>query len=316
MALRIPRGYAVNRPYFREVSEGVRPNSQAAPRLPHTGLAHVRVDEVHHDPIVIDAGTIIGIVTGLTGAAGASGQFGVFSPGTSGSFVPAMLRTTAAPVTNSATSIDSQMLVNLGSTEATTTWGMAGATGALLVGEVKPIGVVSQPVYSSYLTTAFTNYKRQHSLGFVTQYVIQVPATNIEEVDVNAGDLVMLGSGFHHGIGTTDAYNAQRQAGRYAKYDSSVYKATERIVGRCLKKTFLGTGGSSTATGDLLLNKLSDFTASTDLAAEFAGLERVQTVPGLAGLSGSETKGVPSFLLGARADANKRYWALTILVKM
>ena len=60
MALRIPRGYAVNRPYFREVSEGVRPNSQAAPRLPHTGLAHVRVDEVHHDPIVIDAGTIIG----------------------------------------------------------------------------------------------------------------------------------------------------------------------------------------------------------------------------------------------------------------
>lgn len=312
MALRIPRGYAVNRPYFREVSEGVRPNSQAAPRLPHTGLAHVRVDEVHHDPIVIDAGTIIGVVTGLTG--GATGQFGVFSAGASGSFVPAMMRTSTTPVTNLATARDSQMLINLGSSEATTTWGMAGASGALLIGEVKPIGVVSQPVYSSYLTTAFTNYKRQHSLGFVTQYVIQVPATNIEEVDINAGDLVMLGSGFHYGIGTTDFYDNQRQAGRYAKFDSTAYKAQERIIGRCLKKTFIGTG-SSVATGGLLKDNLSDFTAASDLAAEFAGLERVQTVPGLT-LSGAETKGVPTFLLGARADANKRYWALTILVRM
>jgi hypothetical protein len=312
MALRIPRGYAVNRPYFREVSEGVRPNSQAAPRLPHSGLAHVRVDEVHHDPIVIDAGTIIGVVTGLTGA---TGQYGVFSAGASGSFVPAMMRTGNIPVTNISTSIDSQMLVNLGSTEATTTWGMAGPSGALLIGEVKPIGVVSQPVYSSYLTTAFTNYKRQHSLGFVTQYVIQVPATNVEETIINAGDVVMLGSGFHYGIGTTDFYDAQRQAGRYAKFNSDAYKAQERIIGRCLKKTFIGTGGSSTSVGGLLKDGLSDFTAASDLAAEFAGLERVQTVPGLT-LSGAETKGVPTFLLGARADANKRYWALTILVRM
>ena len=111
-------------------------------------------------------------------------------------------------------------------------------------------------------------------------------------------------------------YGKQKLAGRYAKFNPTVYLAQERIVGRCLKKTFLGQGGSTVSAGTLLSDALTDFTAAADLAAEFAGLERVQTVPGLAGLSGSETKGVPSFLLGARADETKRFWALTILVRL
>jgi len=320
MALRIPRGYAVNRPYFREVSEGVRPNSQAAPRLPFTGLAHVRTDEVHHDPIVIDAGTIIGIMTGATGQMGAgahaqTSQQKAFVAANSGFFVPAMLGTgTLADTTQK----DNQsVLINIGTTEGSTTWGTAGASGAahnVNVGNVKPMGVVTQPVYSSYLTTAFTNYKRQHSLGFVTQYVIQIPATNVEEAEINAGDLVGVGSGVHHGIGVTDPYDTQRLAGRYMKFRPTVAFAQERIVGRCLKKTLIGT--TTSAAGTLLADSLSTFTIAADLQAEFVGLERVQTVPGLAGLSGSETKGVPSFLLGARADVTQRFWALTLLISI
>jgi len=328
MALRIPRGYAVNRPYFREVCEGVRPNSQAAPRLPFTGLAHVRIDEVHHDPIVIDAGTIIGIITGATGTVAGHGQTDqrkAFVAANSGFFVPAMMgygTNVVANQTGIATAgilANQSVLINIGTTDAETTWGIAGASGTAFnvnVGEVKPIGVVTQPIYSSYLPIAFTNYKRQHSIGFVTDYVIQIPATNDEEVAINAGDAVMLGSGVHHGAGVASPYSAQKLAGRYAKFNSLVNNAEERRIGRCLKKTYLGQGGASVAEGTLLANALADFTAGADLAAEFAGLERVQTVPGLPGLSGSETKGVPSFLLGARADAQKRFWALTILVRL
>jgi hypothetical protein len=306
----------------------MRPNSQAAPRLPFTGLAHVRIDEVHHDPIVIDAGTIIGIITGQTGLdlAGHSqaAQQKAFVAANSGFFVPAMLgygtniRGNQTGVALSGTLNNQSVLINIGTTDAETTWGIAGASGTAFnvnVGEVKPIGVVTQPVYSSYLPIAFTNYKRQHSVGFVTEYVIQIPATNDEEVAINSGDVVMLGSGVHHGAGVTSPYNAQKLAGRYAKFNPSVNLAEERKIGRCLKKTFLGQGGSTVSEGALLSSSLSDFTASADLLAEFAGLERVQTVPGLT-LSGSETKGVPTFLLGARADASKRFWALTILVRI
>lgn len=291
MAIRVPRGYARNRPYFREVCEGERPNIQAAQKLPFTGLPHVRVDEGAHDPIVIDPGTIVGVVTG--------GYIGA------GTLVPAHINTG---------------VLNLriaGSSEAST-WLMPTTTsGNIAFGIVKPMGVVFAPVYSALLETAFTNYKRQHSVSFLTHYVIQVPATNSEEVLIQAGDLVMLGTGIHYGIGWSSPYTTHLQAGRYAKYSSSVDFANERIVGRCLKKLLLGAGGSSTTTGDMLgdATPLADFTASSALDDEFAGLGKVETVPGL-GLSSSATKGVPAFLLGARADSSKNYWALTILIRV
>ena len=329
MALRIPRGYAVNRPYFREVSEGVRPNSQAAPRLPFTGLPHVRVDEVHHDPIVIDAGTLIGAVTGPTGAIApyTTTITGYFGPAFIGGGAVVLTGIQGQATTGTPDSSDgqgsavggsaaAQYLKVIGSTEGASTWGLWGATsGNIALGAILPIGVVSQPVYSSYLPTAFTNYKRQHSTPILTDYVIQIPATNDEEVLIDANQKVMLGSGTHYGIGCTDPYSTQKQAGRYARFAPEATRAMERVVGVCLKRTYLGQGGSSTSTGDRLADKLSDFTASSDLAAEFAGLERVQTVPGLT-LSGAETKGVPTFLLGARADGRKRYYALTILIRI
>lgn len=291
MAIRTPRGYARNRPYFREVCEGNRPNIQAAAKLPYTGLPHVRVDEVAHDPIVIDPGTIIGVPTG--------GYVG------SGTFVPAYISTGALA------------LKIAGSAEASTWTLPTTSSGDITMGNVKPLGVVFAPVYSAILETAFSNYKRQHSVSFLTHYVIQIPATNSEEVLIEAGDLVMLGTGRHYGIGWSSPYSTHLMAGRYAKYSSTADFAAERIVGRCLKKLHLGTGGSSTTTGDLLADTtpLADFTAGTQLLAEFAGLDKVETVPGL-GLSGAATKGVPAFLLGARADSNKNYWALTLLIRV
>lgn len=321
MALRIPRGYAVNRPYFREVCEGTRPNSQAAPRLPWTGLAHVRVDEVHHDPIVIDAGTLVGVINPVSGGAhyGGTGYFvpafvgggNVITTGADGAATTGGLSYNGVSSTIVAAGLN-----QVGSSEAATTWGLWNTSGAARLGPVLPVGVVTQPVYSSYLPIAFTNYKRQHSIGFVTEYVIQVPATNDEEVLIKGGDRVMLGSGTSHGIGVTDPYSGGKLAGRYARYAPAALRAEERKVGVCLKRTKLGSASNgAAAVGQLLASNLATFTADADLAAEFAGLERVQTVPGLS-LSGSETKGVPAFLLGARADGDGNYWALTILIRI
>lgn len=322
MALRIPRGYAVNRPYFREVCEGTRPNSQAAPRLPWTGLAHVRTDEVHHDPIVIDAGTLVGVIQGGTGAAQVGGTTGYFVPAFVGAGNIVTTGVDGAATTGGLTypgmssTVNNNQLYQVGSSEAATTWGLWNTSGTVKLGSVLPMGVVTQPVYSSYLPIAFTNYKRQHSIGFVTEYVIQVPATNDEEVLIKGGERVMLGSGVHHGIGCNDPYAANKQAGRYARYAPAGLRAEERRVGVCLKRTKLGSASNgAAAVGQLLASNLATFTADADLAAEFAGLERVQTVPGLS-LSGSETKGVPAFLLGARADGDGNYWALTILIRI
>jgi len=295
MAMRIPRGYARNRPYFREVCEGARPNSQAVARLPYTGLPHVRVDDLTQDPFVFDPGTLVGIITG--------NNIG------SGTFAPAMCSTGSA-------ALPSGFLRIYGSTEAATAWGLpSSSSGQLNIGVIKPLGVIFAPTYHPILSTAFTNYKRQHSIAFLTEYVIQVPATNDEEVRIEAGDLVQVGSGNHYGIGCTSPFDTQKQAGRYAPYNSADVYAAERIVGRCLKKTYLGWGNSSVATGDLLADSLSNFTASADVLAEWSGLDQVEPVPGL-GLSGATTKGVPAFLLGARADSAKRFYALTLLIRL
>lgn len=302
MAMRIPRGYALNRPQFREVCEGARPNSQAVARLPFTGLPHVRVDEVTQDPFAFDPGTIVGIITG--------NYIG------SGTFAPAMCNGTGSAA------FQSGMFRIYGTTEASTAWGLPGSSsGDLSCGQIKPLGVIFSPVYHPILTTAFTNYKRQHSIAFLTEYVIQVPAITDEETVIEAGDVVMVGTGNHLGLGWSSPFATHRPAGRYAKFDNigattaQYGNCVERIVGRCLKKTYLGYGNSSVSTGDLLSASLSNFTASADVLAEWSGLDQVESVPGL-GLSGAATKGVPAFLLGARADSSKRFYALTILIRL
>jgi len=297
MALRIPRGYARNIPYFREVCEGVRPSVQDLPLTAYTGLPHVRVDELHHDPIVLDPGTLVGLATGSVGQ-------GTVFPCT---FVTGTVTTPSG-------------ILAIGSTEGNSAWGLPDSTTIQIAcGYIKPIGVIYQPIYSFLLQTRYSNYQRTAAVGILTDYVISVPAINYEEVVINAGDLVMVGSGCYYGVGANTITSATTAgaylAGRYAKYSSTAYLAAERVVGRCLKKLALGTStGTAGETLDAALSA-GTFTISTAAQAEFANLAKVQTVPGL-GLSGSGTSGIPAYLLGARSDSSGTFYALTILIRL
>ena len=304
MAIRVPRGYAKNRPQYIEVCEGVRPTDTAAAREAYTGLPHVRVDELAHDPIVLDPGTIVGYVS-YTGAATTL----------LGKVVPCIIPTGTGANENAHT------LRTYGSAEASTWTLPLGTSGDISnVGLVKPIGVVFQPIYSFNLQQVFTNYKRQESVGVVTDYVIMVPATNDEEVSIRSGDRVIVGSGEHYGIGWSTPYNTHRQAGRYARYNSLWSNSEERVVGRCLKKIRIATTASSE--GTKLSADLANITLTAEARKEFGYLDKVQTVPG-SGLSGSETKGIPAYLLDARADGGDNhsdgstsYWALVMLIRL
>lgn len=299
MAIRIPRGYARNIPYFREVCEGVRPSVQDLPLTAYTGLPHVRVDELHWDPIVLDPGTLVGLATGTLGL---------------GTLYPCTF------VTGAGGAGAPSGLIFQGSTEGNTAWGLPPATaGQHACGFIKPIGVIYQPIYSFILQAKYSNYQRTAAVGVLTDYVISVPAINYEECAIMSGDLVMVGSGCQYGIGASVVLSATSAAdylaGRYARYSSTAHLAAERVVGRCLKKLALGT--TSGTAGETLDTALSagTFTISTAAQAEFANLAKVQTVPGL-GLSGSGTSGIPAYLLGARCDSTKTFYALTMLIRL
>lgn len=298
MAIRIPRGYARNIPYFREICEGVRPHVSDLPLEAWTGLPHVRIDEHHHDPIVLDPGTIVGIGTGAASVGG-------------GYLLPTTLESGAAGL-----GIATGLMI-AGSNDANTTWGLPNGTATRVAcGFVKPIGVIYQPIYSFILQANNSNYKRVANVGVLTDYVISVPAVNSEETAIFAGDVVMCGTGNHYGAGTSSTFTTNKLAGRYARYSSSAAFANERVVGRCLKKLELGTLSGASG-GELLADVItsSSFTISTAAAAEFANLAKVQTVPGL-GLSGSGTSGIPAYLLGARCGSDGKFYALTLLIRL
>jgi hypothetical protein len=304
MAIRIPRGYAVSRPYYNELCEGVRPVAGSLPREAWTGLAHVRIDELHHDPIVLEPGTLVGIVTG-----GASiGE---------GKLVPAVLGTGYSDAGN---------LIQVGSSNV---WGLPTASGAANVGRVKPQGVCYQPIYSFNLQASFTNYTRNTAVGILTDYVIQIPAVNSDEWLIEPGDAIMLGSGKRHGIAFTapDATYASHAAGshlagRYApvKTYAALYNDIhDRIVGKCLRKVKIGSDSrGASAIGATILESITNGTFSINSAydSEIAYISKTQTVPGLTGLTGSGTKGVPGFYLGAKADAAGDFFGLTLLIRI
>lgn len=312
MAMRIPRGYDVARPYYNELCEGVRPVAGAIAQEAWTGLAYTRIDEYNHDPIVIEPGTLIGMVTGGNGIA-------------AGKIVPATLGTGAIFATTGGGQggghvvisfpLDAPGLIQVGESNV---WGLPSTSGNHAVGRVKPMGVCYQPIYSFMLQNLYTNYTRNTAVGAVTDYVIQVPAINSDEWAIEAGDTIILGTGRYHGSGAANTHlTAFHLAGRYARMQSyfNLSDVNDRVVGRCLRKIKLGSGGSSTSQGDQLASKLSDFTLNSSMTREFANLARVQTVPGM-NLTGSGTKGIPAYYLGARADANKDYWGLTLLIRL
>ncbi|RMG43027.1 MAG: hypothetical protein D6732_00510, partial [Methanobacteriota archaeon] len=253
MAIRVPRGYEVNRPPYQEISKGERLAPTAVPMKAHTGLAPVRIDEQHNDPIVLDPGTIVG-PSADTDANGLP------------YLIPAMWATGAS----------GKLTVRNHSDGAT--WGLpaTGTTDITITNKkVKPIGVVYQPIYSFYLQEHFTNYKRNESMGVLTDYVIQVPAVTANEQTIAAGDMVMVQHvdtvAYQGKLIDTD-YTSNLVAGRYEAYDPSITGSDEFVVGRCLSSVHFATGGTSVAEGDTLKSKISDVTLTDAGKALFADL--------------------------------------------
>jgi len=256
-----------------------------------TGLLPVRVDEIHHDPIVLDAGTVVGIASGGSAA---------------GKLFPA----------HSCTGSD----ILSGTAHADgASWGLPTAnqteTAALCTaGPVLPLGVVYQPIYSFMLQQQFVNYKRNENVGIVTDYLIQIPAITAAEHNIKPGEMVTCfmsaatdAGAFYGGAGGSE----DRLMGRYQAWDGTV-AAMPYVVGRCFNVLTLGT--SSSAAGTKLSADLAGFSISTAAAAEFKGLAKVQTVPGL-GLAGSGTEGIPAWLQAAECNGTD-YKALTILIRL
>lgn len=287
---RIPRGYGIDTVQYQEISEGVRPQGSALPVEAWTGLPPVLVDEVHHDPIVLMPGTFVGIATG--GYA-------------DGKLFPAHTQT--------------GNITLYGNADDSTYWGLRGgdltATANLVTaGPVPPLGVIYNKVYSFKLQDQFLNYKRNDNVGVLTDWLIQIPAVTANERLIRVGDLVQISTaGTVYGRGATLESNSTEDSlmGRLMPWDGTA-ASMKYVIGRCYGKIAFADG---TAAADARLKDDTTYTLTTAGRNEFKGLEKVQTVPGL-GNAGSGTKGVPTWLLDARADSSGSYYALTILVRL
>jgi len=285
---RIPRGYGIDTVQYQEISEGVRPQGSAVPQEAWTGLPPVRIDEVHHDPVVIMPGTFVGLATG--GSA-------------SGKLFPAHTQTGGTNLTLHFTSDDATW--GLRTTDLTAT------SATLTAGPVKPLGVVYNKIYSFKLQDTFLNYKRNDNVGILTDWLIQIPAITDKERAILVGDLVMISSsGTEYGR-PGELASVNSTMGRLERWDG-LAASMEYVIGRCYGKIAFADGTASA--GAKLVDDLT-YTLTAAGRSEFKGLERVQTVPGL-GNSGSGTKGVPAWLTEARSDGSGTYHALTILVRL
>lgn len=299
---RIPRGYeATRRPGYQEISEGVRPEVSAVPLEAWTGLSPVRVDELHDDPIVIDAGTVIGIATGGLAVGKA---FPAHNIATGGG-----LDGTDATLGGVGNNLTFKF-----SSDDQTKWGIAlnetQSVATVTAGPVKPLGVCYQPIYSFQLQNTFINYTRNVNVGFVTDYMIQVPVLTAEEGEINAGDLVMINNTATEYGRIADLSSPSQLMGRYKKWDGTA-SFLDLVVGKCINRVTFATGTAAAT----LASDIDNISLTTAGQAEFKDLDKVQTVPGL-GLSGSGTKGVPAWLTKAVADGAGNYDFLTILVRL
>lgn len=300
---RTPRGYDVSRPPYQEISEGVRISASMVPMEPWVSLPPVRIDELAHDPIVIEAGTVVGIATGGV----AEGKlFPAWNSDSGGSAHLDMLHHSDGA-----------------------TWGLSatdvGGDGAYFTGgPVKPLGLVYQPIYSFSLQATHTNYQRVESVAVVTDYLVQIPSRTTREDALAPGDKAMViklrGAGtkgkYGHFVAADGSATVSNQAlGTLEKYEFETDADNSDFVVGTVVQNLIFASDTGAAQYDTLDEDLTNVALSTAGAAEFKGLDRVQTVPGL-GLAGSGTNGVPGWLLKARADGSGNFRAITLLVRL
>ena len=303
--VRIPRGYGRYQTPYNEIFEGQRPSlSELGNLLPAPWLPVCTVDNVHDDPIVMQAGTWVGRINttdhnAAYTAVGASARTNFL--------VPAYQGTGEYSLTYGAQDLDNgNGTYAVPDIDAYSTAVAVAGTSTTTIGPVKPMGVLYQDAYGSYMGLRYKNYSRQHMVGFLAYgQVIMVPAMTAAEAAIEPGDMVVVAR-------TADAsptwrpQHADNYVGHLMAYDTTDCSAgdgqsIEYAVGQCLEKVILATGGGAS-------QRLSAaITASTATAIHnFGDLGKVQTVPGL-GLQGSGTSGVPGYLLPAVAQSGSFY---------
>lgn len=331
---RIPRGYAVRHPQYQEIMEGQRPTIKDLTAAPFLPVAEI--EPRHDDPIVIPAGTWVGIV----GADGAS----AYDTGSLTSLARYLVPACAEAYTLTYTSNDisdtfgtNGYVLDLDAWDAVARTGSAvTAAGAssMKVGTgsvgVKPIGIVFQDVYASWLADAHVNYERQPNISLLTRdYVVQVPAITENEKAIQPGELVMMDgygdTSMTWNPGTSNT-GAMRVGHLISLHDQSAAltnitgnaaqgqfaaRISDYVVGRCLRKILVAEYSSATINTTLSANVSS--LSRSNVSTEFADAGRVQTVPGLS-LQGSGLKGVPAWARTATADSAGRFWVLEIHV--
>lgn len=348
MAVRVPRGYDADvKPAYNEISEGVRPHFSNIAIPPYFQLPIFDMDNLHDDPIVLPAGTMLGIKWD-----GANNGEGLLVPAVQNLSGALGGGTSYVPVTSTHSADETDWNITISG------W----------YSPVYPIGMLFKPIYafpkdpnnSSDTRTAYENYQREHKVPIVTEYVIQIPARTPHEHNIRPGDTVAIAdyiswngnqtasaASYNVGIcGTLMALDDVNALGGYnfvtgnaslASNISGAVNNTKRlanyIVGKCLSTTVIGSDSNGTA-GDFLWSALANsrFTKATssttfvaaaaanqlNATSEFKNLELIQTVPGNR-ITGSGTQGVPGFLagtFGARSDGSGLYRMLTILLRV
>lgn len=342
--LRTPRGYGRRHPAYQELMEGERVTLKylKASRL----LPIAEIEAKHDDAIVIPAGTWVGLAShtggywaGNTGTSELGYSLSEFS---SGNFTLMPAASRAYTLTYSTIDADDTfslngLVVDIDTLAAITAGNAAAGASTKVVGDgafitgggIKPIGITYQDIYAGGYGVQFNNYERQPVIGFLSaNKLIQVPCLSPGEMGINPGDRVAVDGWDQAALtwaprATPDVTNSVGRLRRVSDltpgsaYDVTNMRgclrvATEFVVGRCLRKIRIASGGT---VGTQLSTAISagTITTSSSVNQEFRPAARVQTVPGL-GLQGSGTLGLPGHLLKARADAFGQWWALEILV--
>lgn len=310
MSIRIGRGYEkIHHPY-QELYEGVRPSIQglrAAKFLPVAML-----DKLHDDdPIVLLPGTFVGRMNSdsMVGASTALGD----QEETARALLPAS--TNLYKIQYSAFDSDFGVYDIDGSTVSTAVSAAGTSTG--MVQKIKPLGVITAPVYSDVLKDKYTNYKRDLMPSVLMgNYTVVIPAITNDEKSIEPGDLVRVAgsttqtdTGATHYAVSKSTNTGDNVPGRLTTYDPSTVAEqalADYVVGRCIDKYVVARGTAVTRLG-------SDSATLSNLNTDhqYNTLKKVQTVPGL-GLSGSGTQGVPAMFEHAVSDDSGDYFALVI----
>lgn len=309
MAIRIGRGYEkIHHPY-QELYEGVRPSIQglrAAKFLPIAML-----DKLHDDdPIVLLPGTWVGRLS----ATGTNFTAGTLAMHTAEAAARALVPAAAGMYNTTYSTHD----VDFGTYNVTgNDFGVTAAAteSAVRVTAVKPIGVVTAPVYSELLKTKYTNYSRDLMPSILMgNYAVVIPAITNGERAIEPGDVVRVDGGTL--TISTGVWNAtlpdstDHVPGRLIAWDGTAATAGY-VVGRCVDKYVVAQGSASTKMSADTVAAFSGL--NTD--QQFNTLKKVQTVPGL-GLSGSGTQGIPAMFEHSVSDSSGNYYALVIKVDL